>query len=128
MIDKLIRMQEKEKREERYPEEREATEHNLEGAMKTDMSIEEEKIVLEWINSSQQRKDDAKFEDMSYLDIKDKLMGSMESVQKIMFNALVAGDKASCDMHSNAKLGWTPWKTLLEWLKQRDIWGPVSEK
>eukprot|EP00972_Heterocapsa_arctica_P106140 15635438-Heterocapsa_arctica.AAC.1 len=82
------------------------------------MSIEDEKIILDWIEGSQKRKDEAKFEDMSYLDIKDKIMGSMKSVQNMMFKEMVSQDKDSYDMHTLANMGWTPWKTLLEWLRQ----------
>eukprot|EP00972_Heterocapsa_arctica_P059250 8739642-Heterocapsa_arctica.AAC.1 len=65
---------------------------------------------------------------MSYLSIKDKLNGSVDSVQNIMFKAMVAGEKDSFDMNTNAKLGWTPWKTLFHWLQPPDIWGHVTEK
>eukprot|EP00972_Heterocapsa_arctica_P042570 6274703-Heterocapsa_arctica.AAC.1 len=89
MIQKLIGMQKKEEREKRhYQEEPEAPEQGIEGAMKTDMTIEEEHIVLDWIEAIPERKEDAKFEDVSHLDIKDEITASMESVQKRKFNAM----------------------------------------
>eukprot|EP00972_Heterocapsa_arctica_P111105 16357458-Heterocapsa_arctica.AAC.1 len=62
--------------------------------MRTDMSIEEERIVLDWIDRQQPApKGRGQVRGHGYLDIKDKLMGSMEPVQNILFKALVSGEK-----------------------------------
>eukprot|EP00972_Heterocapsa_arctica_P092370 13623985-Heterocapsa_arctica.AAC.1 len=56
-------------------------------------------------------------------------MASMESAQKRIFKAMVSQDMDCYDMHNCARMGWTPWKTLLEWLRQPKVWGPsITEK
>eukprot|EP00972_Heterocapsa_arctica_P072732 10737812-Heterocapsa_arctica.AAC.1 len=76
-----------------HPEERaEQDQDSHEGAMRTNMTMDEERTITEWIDANPMIKDNVKFEDEDMLKITDKLTVQLEYVQKGMFKAMVGGE------------------------------------
>eukprot|EP00972_Heterocapsa_arctica_P087840 12954031-Heterocapsa_arctica.AAC.1 len=68
--------------------------------MKTHMTMDEKRTIIEWFNSNPMIKDNARLEDEDMMKITDKLAVGLETVQRRLFKAIVGGDTFSMNMNS----------------------------
>eukprot|EP00972_Heterocapsa_arctica_P105729 15576654-Heterocapsa_arctica.AAC.1 len=98
------------------------------GALETNMTKEEERTIIGWMESDASFKESSKLEDENMPKMTEQLSNGLAYVQRRLFKAMLGGE-SSFDMSQCSTASWVPWKLLLQWIQREDVWGDsIAEK